>query len=114
MTSCGYCSSVARFKDFGGAIDSIASFVEADLVPLRSGCVIEGLAGIIFGVFLSLGGPFGGGISDAHRLGMGLPNPSTLDVYLHCGDLVSRSNSKKEVGKFRASEGLTTSAKSLS
>ena len=31
---------------------------------------------------------------------MGLPNPGTLGVYLHCGDLVSRSNSKKKVGGF--------------
>lgn len=38
---------------------------EADLVPLRNGGVTEGLAGIIFGVSLSLGGPFGGGVNDA-------------------------------------------------
>ena len=43
----------------------IASFTEADLVPLRNGGVTEGLAGIAFGVSLSLGGPFGGGVNNA-------------------------------------------------
>ena len=53
-------------QGFGGdAIDSIVSFIEADLVPLRNRGVSERLAGIIFGVSLSFGGLFGGGINDA-------------------------------------------------
>ena len=51
---------------FGGdTIGSIASFIEAGLVPLRNRGVSDRLAGIIFGAFLSFGGPFGGGINDA-------------------------------------------------
>ncbi|OCK78974.1 MFS general substrate transporter [Lepidopterella palustris CBS 459.81] len=49
----------------GGGLDSIVSFIEADLVPLRNRGITEGLSGIVFGVCLSLGGPFGGGINDA-------------------------------------------------
>jgi hypothetical protein len=48
-----------------GTCYPIASFSEADLVPLRNGGVTEGLAGIVFGVSLSLRGPFGGGVNDA-------------------------------------------------
>lgn len=44
---------------------AIASFIEADLAPLRIRGVTEGLADIVLGVFLSFGVPFGGGINDA-------------------------------------------------
>ena len=52
-------------QGFGGdAIDSIVSFIEADLVPLRNRGVSERLAGIVFGVSLSLEGPFRGDVND--------------------------------------------------
>jgi len=49
----------------GGAMQSIASFIESDLVPLRNRGITEGLGGIVYGVAIAVGGLYGGGINDA-------------------------------------------------
>lgn len=49
----------------GGAIVSIVSFVESDIVPMRKRAFIEGLGNIGYGTVLALGGVYGGAINDA-------------------------------------------------
>jgi MFS family permease len=48
----------------GGAMVSITSIIESDLVPLRNRGITEGLGGVVYGVALAGGGLFGGGIND--------------------------------------------------
>lgn len=48
----------------GGALGSITSFIEADLVPLRKRALIEGLGNIAYGVTLAVGGVYGGAINE--------------------------------------------------
>jgi MFS family permease len=49
----------------GGALASITSFIESDLVPLRKRALIEGIGNIAFGATLALGGIYGGAINHA-------------------------------------------------
>lgn len=53
-------------QGFGGApLSTITTFVETDLVPLRSRGVVEGLGNVFYGVVLAVGGVYGGGVNDA-------------------------------------------------
>lgn len=49
----------------GGALCSITSFIESDLVPLRKRALIEGIGNIAYGATLALGGVYGGSINEA-------------------------------------------------
>ncbi|KAK1758068.1 major facilitator superfamily domain-containing protein [Echria macrotheca] len=49
----------------GGALCSITSFIESDLVPLRKRALIEGVGNVAYGATLALGGIYGGGIDSA-------------------------------------------------
>jgi predicted MFS family arabinose efflux permease len=49
----------------GGALASITSFVESNLIPLRKRALIEGIGNIAFGATLALGGIYGGAINQA-------------------------------------------------
>jgi MFS family permease len=49
----------------GGAIVSITSFVETDLIPLCKRALIEGFGNIYYGIVFALGGIYGGGITQA-------------------------------------------------
>lgn len=49
----------------GGALCSITSFIESDLVPLRKRALIEGLGNIAYGATLALGGVYGGAINES-------------------------------------------------
>ena len=49
----------------GGAMVSICSFVETDMVPLSKRGLIEGLGNVGYGIMLALGGVYGGGIDGA-------------------------------------------------
>ena len=51
----------------GGAIGTITSVIECDLVPLRTRGLIEGIGNVFYGVSLSVGGVYGGFVND--RLG---------------------------------------------
>lgn len=48
----------------GGCINTIATFVASDLVPLRRRGAVQGLGNVCFGLGSGLGGVFGGWISD--------------------------------------------------
>jgi MFS family permease len=48
-----------------GALGSITSFIESDLVPLRKRALIEGIGNVAFGATLALGGLYGGAINEA-------------------------------------------------
>jgi MFS family permease len=48
----------------GGALCSITSFIESDLVPLRKRALIEGIGNIAYGATLALGGVYGGAITE--------------------------------------------------
>jgi len=49
----------------GGALASITSFIETDLVPMRKRPLIEGIGNVAFGATLAFGGIYGGSINDA-------------------------------------------------
>jgi MFS family permease len=49
----------------GGALSSITSFIESDLVPLQKRALIEGIGNIVYGAMLALGGIYGGAINEA-------------------------------------------------
>ncbi|KAH8658517.1 multidrug resistance protein fnx1 [Xylariales sp. PMI_506] len=49
----------------GGALCSITSFIESDIVPLQKRALIEGLGNIAYGATLALGGVYGGAINDS-------------------------------------------------
>lgn len=48
----------------GGCINTIATFIASDLVPLRRRGAVQGLGNVCFGLGSGLGGVFGGWISD--------------------------------------------------
>jgi len=48
-----------------GALGSITSFIESDLVPLRKRALIEGIGNVMYGATLALGGLYGGPINEA-------------------------------------------------
>jgi predicted MFS family arabinose efflux permease len=49
----------------GGALASITSFIESDLVPPRKRALIEGIGNIVFGATLALGRIYGVAINQA-------------------------------------------------
>lgn len=50
-------------QGFGsGIMQSVVSFIEADVVALRNRGVTEAVGGVLFGVCLAVGGLYGGGI----------------------------------------------------
>lgn len=52
-------------QGFGsGIMQSVVSFIEADVVTLQNRCVTEAVGGVLFGVCLAVGGLYGGGIND--------------------------------------------------
>lgn len=52
-------------QGFGsGIMQSVVSFIEADVVTLRNRGLTEAVGGIVFGVCLAVGGLYGGGIND--------------------------------------------------
>lgn len=53
-------------QGFGsGMMQSIVSFIEADLVTIRNRGITEAVGGILFGVCLAVGGLYGGGLNDS-------------------------------------------------
>ena len=48
----------------GGCLNTIATFIASDLVPLRRRGIVQGLGNIFFGTGAGLGGVFGGWIAD--------------------------------------------------
>ncbi|KAH8704097.1 major facilitator superfamily domain-containing protein [Talaromyces proteolyticus] len=52
-------------QGFGsGVMQSVVSFIEADVVTLRNRGITEAVGGILFGVCLAVGGLYGGGMND--------------------------------------------------
>jgi EmrB/QacA subfamily drug resistance transporter len=52
-------------QGFGsGVMQSVVSFIEADVVTLRNRGITEAVGGMLFGVCMAIGGLYGGGIND--------------------------------------------------
>lgn len=49
----------------GGAIVTITSFIETDLVPMKKRALIEGIGNIVYGAVLALGGIYGGAVQNS-------------------------------------------------
>jgi MFS family permease len=49
----------------GGAVSPITTYIENDLVPIRSRGLIEGIGNIMYGITLAIGGIYGGTVQNA-------------------------------------------------
>lgn len=49
----------------GGAVNPITTYIENDLVPIRSQGLIKGISNITYGITLALGGIYGGTVQKA-------------------------------------------------
>lgn len=91
-------------QGFGsGVMQSVVSFIEADVVTLRNRGITEAVGGILFGVCLAVGGLYGGGVNDTigWKWAFFIQIPVTIVLAIGAWFLVNIPQEKTNVSNLR-------------